>query len=129
MGFTPRQAQILELAAQGCSDKEIARDLSLSVNTVRSHLQRLYQREGLANRAEAVAALMSERAAPSGPEPLAVTASSAAFLRRAVVVGALAGAALALTGVVLWITAAPGLMSVTAAPVATVAGAGRAPPG
>jgi DNA-binding CsgD family transcriptional regulator len=52
---TARQEQILELASQGQSDKEIAVALGISVHTVRSHLQRLYRTHGLTNRAEAVA--------------------------------------------------------------------------
>jgi DNA-binding CsgD family transcriptional regulator len=60
-----RQVQILELASQGQSDKEIAIALGISVHTVRSHLQRLYRSAGLSNRAEAVAAFASqETAAP-----------------------------------------------------------------
>jgi DNA-binding CsgD family transcriptional regulator len=59
--FTRRQCEILERAAGGLSDKEIARDLGLSTHTVRSHLQRLYQTQRLANRAEAVAAYVEGR--------------------------------------------------------------------
>src|SRR5205814_8718273 len=57
---TPRQSQILELAAQGQSDKEVAVALGISVHTVRSHLQRLYRTHGLTNRAEAVASWASQ---------------------------------------------------------------------
>jgi DNA-binding CsgD family transcriptional regulator len=53
---TDRQQQILELAAQGRSDKEVALALGISVHTVRTHLQRLYRGQGFTNRAEAVAA-------------------------------------------------------------------------
>lgn len=56
---TDRQSQILELASRGQSDKEIGIALGVSVHTVRTHLQRLYRSEGLANRAEAVAAWLA----------------------------------------------------------------------
>ncbi len=55
---TPRQLEILKLVAAGLSDKQIAEQLRLSPRTVRSHLDRLFQRHGLHTRAEAVAAWM-----------------------------------------------------------------------
>jgi DNA-binding CsgD family transcriptional regulator len=53
--LTPRQAQILELAAAGLSDKEIARRLDVTHRTVRSHFEKLYQQRGIRNRAQAIA--------------------------------------------------------------------------
>ena len=61
MPYTDRQGQILELAAQGLSDKEIAHRLSLSTHTVRTHLKRLYRNQQLSNRAEAVANWVTEQ--------------------------------------------------------------------
>jgi len=65
---TDRQQQILELAAQGRSDKEVATALGISVHTVRSHLQRLYRAQGFTNRVEAVAAWAAQLAT-DGAEP------------------------------------------------------------
>ncbi len=67
VGGTPRQVQILELASQGQSDKEIAIALGISIHTVRSHLQRLYRTHGLTNRAEAVATFATRDAPPPAP--------------------------------------------------------------
>lgn len=53
--LSPRQAQILALVAEGLGDKEIARRMGVSTNTVRTHLQRLYRERGVRNRAEAAA--------------------------------------------------------------------------
>jgi DNA-binding CsgD family transcriptional regulator len=53
--LTPRQRQILRLAAQGLSDKEIAARLGISYRTVRTHFERLYHTYGLRGRAAAVA--------------------------------------------------------------------------
>jgi DNA-binding CsgD family transcriptional regulator/uncharacterized protein YkwD len=55
MRMTPRQAQIVDLVADGLSDKQIAAQLGLAQNTVRTHLQRLFRDCGLHNRAEAAA--------------------------------------------------------------------------
>lgn len=55
MELTPRQTQIVTLIAEGLQDKDIAQRLGVSVRTVDSHLQRLYQRHRLPNRAAVVA--------------------------------------------------------------------------
>src|SRR5207248_8578298 len=68
---TDRQHQILDLAARGQSDKEIALGLGISVHTVRTHLQRLYRAQGLTNRAEAVAA-WAARESPDAPGPIVI---------------------------------------------------------
>ena len=51
--FTPRQAEIVSLIARGLEDKEIARQLGVSVATVRTQLQRLYRQIGVPNRSVA----------------------------------------------------------------------------
>lgn len=61
MRATPRQEAIIALAAEGLADKQIAQRLGLSVNTVRTHLERLFRENGFNNRAEAVAALVSQQ--------------------------------------------------------------------
>jgi DNA-binding NarL/FixJ family response regulator len=50
-----REMHILESLAAGKSNKMIARDLSLSEDTVKSHLRRVYEKIGAADRAHAVA--------------------------------------------------------------------------
>ena len=42
LSLSPRQAQIVRMLFDGYSDKQIARELDISVPTVRSHLQRMY---------------------------------------------------------------------------------------
>src|SRR5205814_1358650 len=60
---TERQAEILELAAGGLSDKEIAHRLGVTHRTVRSHLERLYNSSGVRGRTAVVVAwvLSTER--------------------------------------------------------------------
>src|SRR5438309_653861 len=65
--LTPRQAQILELLAEGLADKEIAARLGLSLATVRSHLQRMYREHGFRNRAGAAAGWVASAGQPSPP--------------------------------------------------------------
>jgi PAS domain S-box-containing protein len=52
--LTPREAEVLALVAQGRSDGEIAGALSLTRNTVRNHLARVYGKIGAHSRSEAV---------------------------------------------------------------------------
>jgi DNA-binding CsgD family transcriptional regulator len=53
-GLTERQAEILALAAVGRSNDEIGRDLSISPNTVRTHLENAFDRLQVHTRAAAV---------------------------------------------------------------------------
>ena len=68
--WTPRQTQILELAALGQSDKQIAASLGVSTHTIRTHLQRLYRTRSLSNRAEAVAVWLGQRPAETSDADL-----------------------------------------------------------
>ena len=52
--LTPRQLDVLRLLAMGQSNKVIARDLGLSVSTVKVHLNTVFRALGARNRVEAV---------------------------------------------------------------------------
>ena len=56
--LSPREREILELIAAGELAPAIARRLGLSPATVRTHLQHLYEKLGVSDRAAAVAAAM-----------------------------------------------------------------------
>ena len=45
--ITPRDQQVLRLLVQGCSNKEIAGQLSISPRTVKQHLRTLFLRAGI----------------------------------------------------------------------------------
>lgn len=51
-GLTPREREVLELLAAGCSDKAIARRLGISVKTVGHHASRIYKKTGAQGRAQ-----------------------------------------------------------------------------
>jgi two-component system nitrate/nitrite response regulator NarL len=53
--LSPREAQVLGFLAAGLSAPQIARELHLSPSTVKTHLQRLYERLEVSDRAAAVA--------------------------------------------------------------------------
>jgi DNA-binding CsgD family transcriptional regulator len=54
LGLTPRECQILEQLASGRSNKELARALDISPNTVKTHIARLYAKLEVRNRIEAI---------------------------------------------------------------------------
>jgi DNA-binding NarL/FixJ family response regulator len=57
MGLTPRQADVLTLLLQGKSNKDIARRLVLSVETVKDHVQAVLRTLGVSSRTQAVLAV------------------------------------------------------------------------
>lgn len=54
LGISPREVTVLEELAAGLSNKEIARRLGVSPNTVKTHLARLYDKLGATRRTDAV---------------------------------------------------------------------------
>ena len=64
--LSPREERVLELLSKGYSNKEIAEQLDLSVDTVRSHLKHIYDKMHVRSRTEAVARYVA--ANPGNPE-------------------------------------------------------------
>jgi PAS domain S-box-containing protein len=58
--LTPRELEVLQLAAQGCAGREIAEHLVLSRSTVRTHFEHIYRKYGVSDRAAAVAKALRE---------------------------------------------------------------------
>lgn len=54
-GLTDREKEVLVLASKGCSNQEIGAMTHLSANTVKHHLQNVFDTLGASDRAEAVA--------------------------------------------------------------------------
>jgi len=54
-GLTPRERQVLALVAAGCANKEIARQCSVSEETIKHHLTRMFDKVGASNRLELAA--------------------------------------------------------------------------
>lgn len=55
LGLTPREVEVLGLLAAGQANKEIARAMGVSPNTVKTHLARLYEKLGVTSRTAALA--------------------------------------------------------------------------
>ena len=58
--ITPRQAEVLKLVAKGFTNKEIARLLNISPESVKEHIANILIRLDASSRSEAVAIAMSE---------------------------------------------------------------------
>ena len=54
LGITDREYAVLELLAAGQANKEIARELDVSPNTVKTHVSRLYEKLEVGRRTQAV---------------------------------------------------------------------------
>ena len=53
--MSPREDEVLQLVAQGATNKEIADSLFISENTVKTHLRNIMDKLHLANRSQAAA--------------------------------------------------------------------------
>lgn len=58
--LTMREQRVLECAAKGQSDKQIAESLSMSPHTVDTHWRRIRRKLGVPNRTAAVAAWLCQ---------------------------------------------------------------------
>jgi DNA-binding CsgD family transcriptional regulator len=54
LGLSPRECEILGLLASGQSNKQLARTLGISPNTVKTHLGRLYEKLDAQNRVQTI---------------------------------------------------------------------------
>lgn len=55
--LTPRELQVLRLAASGLTNGEVAARVGVSVHAVKFHLASVYRKLGVANRTQAAIAL------------------------------------------------------------------------
>lgn len=54
LGISKRELEVLELMAQGCSNQEIANRLFVSLNTVKTHSSRLFEKLEVSRRTQAI---------------------------------------------------------------------------
>lgn len=54
LGLSPRECEILGLLASGQSNKEMARSLAISPNTIKTHLARVYDKLEVQRRVQAI---------------------------------------------------------------------------
>ena len=54
LGISPREEEVLVRLGEGMSNKEIARALGVSPNTIKTHLAKLYEKLDVARRTQAI---------------------------------------------------------------------------
>ena len=59
--LTDRENQVLSLIADGFTNREISCNLFISESTVENHIHHIYEKLGIANRAQAVAYVFQTR--------------------------------------------------------------------
>ena len=59
--LSPRESQILQKVAWGATTKEVAHDLGISAHTVKTHLERIFEKLGANDRAQAVAIALRKK--------------------------------------------------------------------
>lgn len=64
--LTDREVEVLELVAQGLSNKQIGTELGITLHTVRNHIVHIMNKLGAANRAHAVALAREKYILPKG---------------------------------------------------------------
>ncbi len=67
--LTDREVDVLELVVAGASNKEVARELGLSLATVKTHIQHLFQKAEVSSRTALSARLQSDVFGSGGPHP------------------------------------------------------------
>jgi len=61
LSFTPREASVLQLVAEGLMNKEIARQLETSIRNVEKYVSRLFIKTGTSSRTELVRFALQHR--------------------------------------------------------------------
>lgn len=65
-GLTPRELEIVAAVYEGCSNTDIAGDLSLSVHTVKHHITHIFDKLGVSTRVELALFAVNHHLVPGG---------------------------------------------------------------
>lgn len=68
LGLSGRQGRIVELILQGMRDKQIAAELNLSIYTIRTYLNRIFDKLGVDDRFELLLRILASRKSNCGHE-------------------------------------------------------------
>jgi DNA-binding NarL/FixJ family response regulator len=64
--LTAREADVLELLQQGCTNAEIANELTIGIETVRTHARNIYRKLGISTRRDLARLARPDLPAPAG---------------------------------------------------------------
>jgi DNA-binding NarL/FixJ family response regulator len=60
-GVTEREREIIDLLCRGCTNREIAENLSLSEHTIKAHLNRIFRKFNASSRSKLITLVMHQR--------------------------------------------------------------------
>lgn len=66
--LSPRELEVIDMAARGLTNREIGAELSVSVHAVKFHLASIYRKYKVGNRTEAAFAFLSSKTSSSSAE-------------------------------------------------------------
>lgn len=66
-GLSAREAEIMDVVTKGLTNTQIARTFFLSEKTVKNHINRIFSKLGVTNRAQAIAVWMGTADGPTAP--------------------------------------------------------------
>lgn len=78
LGLTPRELDVLEALVSGESNKELARSLGVSPNTVKTHLARLFDKLDVTSRVQAIETARALRLIPGAGDVAPATGKKTA---------------------------------------------------
>ena len=84
--LTARERSIVEFIARGRSNKEIARELGIAPETIKTHLKRIFQKLSAESRAQAVVRALSLGVLKSIPAQAAISGQDGRSMPRAIFV-------------------------------------------
>jgi DNA-binding CsgD family transcriptional regulator len=66
--LSPRELEVIDMAARGLTNREIGAELSVSVHAVKFHLASIYRKFKVGNRTEAAFAFLSSKSTSGSSE-------------------------------------------------------------
>jgi DNA-binding CsgD family transcriptional regulator len=67
-GLSEREAEVARLVQRGHSNKDIAEQLNISLNTVKTHMRAVFEKSGVRSRFQLISATHEESSAETGSE-------------------------------------------------------------
>ena len=78
-GLTPRELEVVQCIVEGCSNKDIARQFTISEETVKRHLSNIFDKTGVSTRLELALFAIAHKLVLPGRSPVIAPASRCCY--------------------------------------------------